>query len=230
MATAVLAAPAQGQSFDTLFTSAEEREYLDYLREENLRLSQQNTFNIQEDIIPDIPVVEEVVAAAPPEIIEYRFGGIMERLNGNRMVWLNGRQVAERNLPANISLVTTTAGTLLSIRVDGNIYQLKPGQIFNSRADSIQESFQAGTTAVEQETSPVTPVPEQPTPQSDTREDAPPAQSGTETSSDDASGNAQDASDLGAALEQLNSGNEDLSAEQLQRALEMLTEQANAAE
>ena len=134
---------AQESKLGTLFTSPEEREYLDYLRKDFVTRSELATFNIQEDVIPDIPVTEEEPGNAEPEIIEYRFGGVMTRINGNRIAWLNDKQTAESDLPSTMRLVNSESGTtLLNIRANGRAYQLKPGQIINLETGSINESSQ----------------------------------------------------------------------------------------
>lgn len=136
----VSSAQAQNESsFGTLFTTPEEREYLDYLRDEFVSRNQSDNFDIQEDVIPDIPVQEDAPAQ---QVTVYRFGGVMTRRNGSRLVWLNDRQVSENDLPRNVSLTDTNAGTLLVIRNNGITYQLKAGQVFNSEAGGIQESYQ----------------------------------------------------------------------------------------
>ena len=143
MNLAIPAIPASAQEIGTLFTSPQERQYLDYLREENLRQSRANTFNIQEDIIPDIPIVQdEVIEEARPEVALYQFGGIMVRRNGSRMVWLNGSQIAENALPGNMALVVSGIETLLSIRANGNIFRLKPGQTADVTGNRVLEPFQ----------------------------------------------------------------------------------------
>jgi len=138
----VFSLATQAQTFGKLFTSQEEREYLDYLREDFVARSQLTTFDINEDIIPDIPdaIVTEEVA---PEVVTYKFGGIMTRINGNKMVWLNGKQIAERDLPSNFSLVNTNLGMLLSINSDGRRFQLKPGQSINMQSGLVTDSYQS---------------------------------------------------------------------------------------
>lgn len=136
---AIITAPAQAQEFGTLFTTPEEREYLDYLRDEFVRRSEQTTFNINEDVIPEIPD-EVVVEEAAPEVTQYSFGGIMVRRNGSRMVWLNGRQILEDDLPGNISITDGNANTQLRIRANNNNYLLKPGESININTGSPQNS------------------------------------------------------------------------------------------
>jgi len=118
---------AHAQTFVKVFTSQEEREYLDYLREDFVSRSQLTTFNIDEDVIPDIPdaIVTEEVAT---EVTSYKFGGIMTRINGNRMVWLNGEQVAEAALPENLSIVSSQSGVQLRILQSDQVYLIKPGE------------------------------------------------------------------------------------------------------
>jgi hypothetical protein len=123
----VVPATSQAQEFGILFTSPEEREYLDYLRQDFVSRSQLATFNIDEDVIPDIPEVE-VVVETEIEVLEYKFGGIMTRINGNRMVWLNGEQVAEAALPGNLNLVNSRSGAQLRILHNDQVYLIKPGE------------------------------------------------------------------------------------------------------
>ena len=220
-AAAIMVAPVQAQNYGTLFTTPDEREYLDYLREEFVRTSQLESFNIQEDFIPEIPVVEEVVEESRPEISEYRFGGIMVRLNGNRMVWLNGNQVSESDLPGNMSLQESASGMLLNIRTENGTFRLKPGQVFNVISGTVSDAFQASppSAQVPRATTPEPPVAAAPV----TEAPVP------ETASASAEVPA-DPSDLAAILEQLNAGEEEFSEDQLQQALDILTQQASPAE
>ncbi len=138
---------AHAQVFGKVFTSPEERDYLDYLRDDFVARSQLATFDIDEDVIPDIPdavVTEE----AAPEIITYKFGGIMTRINGNKMVWLNGKQIAENNLPPNFFLVNSNMGPLLNINSEGRRFQLKPGQSINMQSGLVTDSYQSSNQPV----------------------------------------------------------------------------------
>jgi len=123
------------QEFGTLFTSPEEREYLDYLREDFVIRSQLATFNIDEDVIPDIPEAD-IIVETDIEVLEYQFGGIMTRINGNRMVWLNGEQVAEATLPGNLNLVNSPSGAQLRILHNDQVYLIKPGERLNLNSGS----------------------------------------------------------------------------------------------
>lgn len=216
---------AQERPFGTLFTTPDERDYLDYLRQDFVNKSQSASFNIEEDVIPEIPVVEDP-EPEPEEVTEYRFGGIMTRINGNRMLWLNGKQVREMELPANMSLVDDAGMTVLSIRANGTSYRLKPGQSINLTSSAINE-FDQG---------------DPPTPTADTAADGndaagEPATTGADDDADAAGTPADvnvasnsDPSDLGAVIDRLNLGDEDISDEQRQNILDILTEQIDTPE
>jgi hypothetical protein len=216
-----LTIPGQAQDFGTLFTSPDEREYLDYLRAELVRTRQLESFDIEEDFIPEIPVAEEVVETSRPEISEYKFGGIMVRINGSRMVWLNGRQVSESELPGNMTLLDSASGMMLNIRTDAGNFRLKPGQVFNVLSGTVSDSYQVSPPSAQapraanpETTVAAAPVTEVPSPETDSANLAEPA----------------DPADLAAALEQIGAGEEGFSEEQLQQALDILIQQANAEE
>jgi len=216
---------APAQEMGILFTEPEEREYLDFLRDEFVRNSQLATFDIDEDVIPDIPIVEET-EAAPEEIIRYKFGGIMVRLNGSRMIWLNENQVAESDLPGNMALIETLTGTLLNIRANGTSYQLKPGQTINLSQGTISDAYQLRAeedsdqssdpgsedndlgAAIIEETA-------------NTEAIVAVTQTGSESGEPDAQ------TELDAILGQLNPEGGEYTDEQLQQALDMLTAQEN---
>lgn len=219
--------PARAQDIGTLFTSPEEREYMDYLRQDFVIRSQMATFNIEEDVIPDIPPEsQQVVAEAPPVVQEYKFGGIMMRLNGSRMVWLNGSQIAESDLPGNMRLVDSASGTLLSITVDNRNFLLKPGQAMSTSAGTVQESFQqSASTPVPAAPAAVAPAPA-PGAGGDGAASAPaPEQETTMVASSE-----DDPSDLAAVMERLNLDEENISDDQRQQILDILTEQASTTE
>lgn len=130
---------AHAQLEGTLFTQPEERAYLDYLRDEFLRNNAERGFDIEEAAIPVIPT-DEVAAPAGP--IEFSFGGIMTRRDGSRSLWLNGAVLAERDLPAGMSLVGADRGTSLRIAHEGRTYVLRPGQTVDLVAGKVMESYQ----------------------------------------------------------------------------------------
>ena len=126
-AVCALALPAgvvHAQLTGALFTEPEEREYLDYLREEFLRNSAEAGFNIEETAIPDIPDGQ----AAPSGPVEFTFGGIVTRRDGSHSIWLNQRLLEESELPDGMSLVTGEGSPSLRILYSGSTFVLRPGQ------------------------------------------------------------------------------------------------------
>jgi hypothetical protein len=208
----------QTQGFGTLFTEPDEREYMDFLRDELIRNQQLATFNIDEDVIPDIP--EEIqTEETAPEIITYKFGGLMTRINGNRMIWLNNNQIPEQDLPGNMSLVTTASGVVLNIRAEGVNYALKAGQSIDLNNGVIREPFEEPETVNSQPLNTV----------SDDSEADAEAETNTDveasTQENITVASEENQTVLGAILDQLSPNDEELSDEQLQQALEILTEQ-----
>lgn len=133
-----LAPQALGQQLGTLFTTAEEREYLDYLREDFLARTAEAGFDIDDDAVPEIPEDEETVE----EVIEFHLDGIMTQSDGGRTVWLNGAPIFERDLPSNASIVTVDGVAGLQLLTPENGYILKPGQTVNTTTGEHWEAFE----------------------------------------------------------------------------------------
>lgn len=127
-----------GQEIGTLFTTAEEREYLDYLREEFLASKADAGFNIDEDVIPEIPEDED----EPQENVEFYFGGIMTRAAGGKAVWLNGNSILENDLPANVRIVRVDGKDALRLETSEARFVLKPGQTVNISTGEFWEAFE----------------------------------------------------------------------------------------
>jgi len=130
-------APGQAQSFGSLFTTPQEREYLDYLREEFLANNQARDFNIVETP-PTIPVVEEVVTGPS----HYTLGGIITQRDGSRIVWLNNSTMREQDLPGNMQVLSSGGSLLLRISIDQGNFNLRPGQILDIANGRISEAYQ----------------------------------------------------------------------------------------
>lgn len=143
LAAAFLTSQACAQLTGTLFTQPEEREYLDYLREEFLRNNQEAGFDIEE-VIPVVPDEQAPVETGPQE---FTFGGLMTRRDGGRSVWLNGRLLAENELPAGISLMNADPSASLRIAQDGKTFMLRPGQTVTLATGVIIENYQRITVA-----------------------------------------------------------------------------------
>src|SRR5690606_13101568 len=138
-----VASPGQAQSQleGTLFTGPEERELLDYLREEFVRNSANAGFNIEE-AIPEIPEQEPVQAAS----VEHSFGGIMTRRDGMRSIWLDGRLRAEADLPAGFTIVEVDGVLSLRVARAGGAVILKPGQTLDMGTGVVVENFERNQT------------------------------------------------------------------------------------
>lgn len=136
----LVAEPVAAQEISTLFTSPEERAYLDFLREQFLIENQEDDFNIDE-VIPAIPVITNVDEDAPPAITYYTLGGII-RQDNTRTIWLNDSSIAENNLPENMRLVTAGSSLLLRIQTEMGSFDLKSGQTLDVENGRILESWQ----------------------------------------------------------------------------------------
>jgi len=150
-----------------IFTSPEQRQYLDYLRQDFLAKNRQKNFNIEESQIPDIPVATANSTAATT--VEYSFDAIMSRADGHLTIWLNHKPLTEQQLPANFRLVREGNTLLLRVKsTDGRSLLLRPGQTIELTGGVVQErAHKAALPAKEQ---PVT----------DTKTTAPVAAPGTD--------------------------------------------------
>lgn len=129
--------PAFSQDFGKLFTTPEERGYLDGLRENFLQRSKLEGFNIGEEARPWLE--EEL----PAENVDFQMAGVMKRNNGGKAVWLNGKAVNEQDLPRNVKLVEIEGQQVLQIRANAKTYYLKSGQTLDIDTGKVRESFEA---------------------------------------------------------------------------------------
>lgn len=134
---------SDAQEISTLFTTPEERAYLDFLRQEFLLNNQANNFDIDE-VVPAVPIIEEVVVDAPA-ISSYALEGIFTRRDGSRTVWLNNSNFDENNLPANMMLVDINSQTMLRIQTESGLFDLKAGQTLDVVNGIVLESWQLDT-------------------------------------------------------------------------------------
>src|SRR3990167_2299205 len=119
-----LSLPALAQLRGTLFTSPEQRAYLDYLRQDFLAKSRERGFDIEEAEIPEIPT--GAVQELAPEI--YTLGGIMARHDGSHTIWLNGQALHENDLPQGVTLTKSSGILALRFATATGSHLLKPGQ------------------------------------------------------------------------------------------------------
>jgi hypothetical protein len=125
-----------------LFTTPEERAYLDALRNNFLRESQEQGFDITDTGPPPLPETDEAEDEATIAPVEYTLGGILTRSDGTRTIWLNNQPIAESNLPANMRLVADGSQVALRVGAGPNFFQIKPGQTVNMSTGEILEAYQ----------------------------------------------------------------------------------------
>lgn len=136
------------QDFGKLFTAPEEREYLDYLRQEFLASTADAGFDIDDNSVPEIPQDEEA------DSNEFYLGGVMTRVDGGRTVWLNGTPTREGDLPSNTSIVVVDGITALKLVTDDASYVLKPGQTVDITTGEFWETFDRDPNAADQSPQP----------------------------------------------------------------------------
>lgn len=133
------AALAQALLEGPLFTSPEQREYLDYLREDFLAKNQKAGFDITESEIPEIPVDGP---AGPIGPAEYTLGGIMKRADGRMTIWLNNQSLTEDQLPPAARLVRMGNTLALQFSTAAGTQVLRPGQTIEVTTGVVQERYQ----------------------------------------------------------------------------------------
>lgn len=142
----IASTPATAQLTGTLFTSPEQREYLDYLREEFLASSSERGFDIDEAEIPEIPeAVAEAEAAGP---VVYTLGGIVSLRDGTQRIWLNGKALSESELPSEARLVSDNGMLVLRFSTANGTYLLRPGQTLELTAGSVVENYKRQVDAI----------------------------------------------------------------------------------
>ena len=136
---------AQAQNLDTLFSTQEERDYLDLLRKDFLAKNKENDFDIDKDIPTLIDFDDD--EGNVPAIVEFKLGGIISQSNGTHRVWLNDTNLAETELPDNMQLITSNGSLALQINEQGKNFILKTGQTINISTGHLQEAYQIQATA-----------------------------------------------------------------------------------
>ena len=140
----------------TLFTNAEQRSYLDFLREDYLRKNQQEGFYIDASLIPDLlPTATDSQAATA----QFTLSGIVRRGDGSMRVWLNNLLLAENELPSNARLVRDGATWALQFVTDNGPRLLRPGQTLALDGTEVQERYQRPVAATVVEATSTTSAP-----------------------------------------------------------------------
>jgi hypothetical protein len=124
------------QGFGKVFSTPQERQYLDRERENALKaLSEQERLALL-----DAPPAVQTVMEIEPVLIH--MGGSVRRADGNHTIWLNGVAVSQRDLPANARLEFVRGLGVLRVQGIDREYLVKPGQTLNADTGDIREDYQ----------------------------------------------------------------------------------------
>lgn len=135
IASTLITAESDAQTFGRIFSTADERASLDSQRDAMLR----DMTEAERLAALRAPVLETVVAVQPTMI---QMGGIVRRSDGTHTVWLNGVPVSERELPANVQLDMLSGLGVLRVSTPTETYSLRPGQTLNATTGELRESYQ----------------------------------------------------------------------------------------
>lgn len=133
----VLSNGAMAQDFGKLFTTPEERVYLDGLREKFLQRTELEGFNISEQFKPLLE------SGIQDQNVEFELSGFMNRKNGGRAVWLNGKALNESELPQNVAIVSRKGMNMLRFTTQEKVHYVKAGQTLNIETGQVRESFES---------------------------------------------------------------------------------------
>lgn len=126
----------EAQSFGKVFSTPQERQYLDRERGNALKaLSEQERLALL-----DAP--PSVQAARVIEPILIHMGGSVRRADGNHTIWLNGVAVSRSDLPSNARLEFMRGLGVLIVQGVDREYVVKPGQTLNADSGVIREDYE----------------------------------------------------------------------------------------
>tara|TARA_R110002167_G_scaffold30424_6_gene100596 strand:+ start:28965 stop:29573 length:609 start_codon:yes stop_codon:yes gene_type:complete len=124
------------QSFGKVFSTPQERLYLDRERENALKvLSEQERLDLL-----DAPPTVQTPLLVEPKLIH--MGGSVRRSDGNHTIWLNGVAVSQSDLPSNARLEFVRGLGVLKVQGLGREYIVKPGQTLNADSGDIREDYE----------------------------------------------------------------------------------------
>jgi len=127
---------SMAQGFGKVFSTPQERQYLDRERENALKtLSEQERLALL-DAPPSVPTSLIV------EPILIHMGGSVRRADGNHTIWLNGVAVQQSELPDNARLEFARGLGVLRVKGLDREYIVKPGQTLNADTGDIREDYE----------------------------------------------------------------------------------------
>lgn len=136
VAVSLSANMALAQNFGKVFSSPQEREYLDREREEALReLSEEERLALLNNPPAQAPSIE-----LAPMLIH--MGGSLRRADGNHTIWLNGVPVSLSQLPDNVSLQFDRGLGVLRVQAATREFTIKPGQTLDADTGVIREDYE----------------------------------------------------------------------------------------
>ena len=134
-----LSSAAQAQTLGRVFSTPQERAYLDGLRRaQNTEQLQSQTQELRQEQSHD----SELAAIQAPLPILFQMGGSVRRGDGSNSVWLNGVSVREEDLPSNARLEFSKGLGLLRIKTPTGEMTVRPGQTLNTSTGEVRESYE----------------------------------------------------------------------------------------
>lgn len=127
---------AVAQEFGKVFSTPQERAYLDRQREEMLaELNEQERL----ELLSQPTLLEQSLVVAPSLV---HMAGVVRKANGTHTVWLNGIAVSSSELPSNVSLEFQRGMGMLRIRGVNGEYLVRPGQTLNADTGEVREDYE----------------------------------------------------------------------------------------
>lgn len=134
-----LGSAAQAQTLGRVFSTPQERAYLDGLRRaQNAEQLQSQTQELRQEQSHD----SELAVLQEPLPVLFQMGGSVRRGDGSNSVWLNGVSVREEDLPSNARLEFSKGLGVLRIKTPTGEMTVRPGQTLNTSTGEVRESYE----------------------------------------------------------------------------------------
>ncbi len=134
---------AFAQEFGKVFSTPQERAFLDRQREEMLQeLDEQERLAVLSQ-----PVEAQGELELAPRLVH--MGGVVRKPDGNHTVWLNGVAVGSQDLPSNVSLVFEQGMGMLRINTADGVHTVRPGQTLDADTGGVREDYELTDAEIE---------------------------------------------------------------------------------